>query len=217
MKKKGIVYKVQNKENGKVYIGATTKTVEERKQDHIQKSEIGTGSYFQEAIGTYGPGAFSWEQIDTANDINELATKEKQYNIEYKSLENGYNSDCGGGVQKNVYQYDMEDGRLIGTYDSLESAASAVSAANKSISNACLGYNKSCNGYYWSYTLTEPYVIPKDLRRKEVMQLDLYGNLIARFVSVSEASKYSGISKTCISRCCRGEREQSGGFLWNYI
>ena len=64
MKKKGIIYKAQNRENGDVYIGATTKTVEERKADHIQKSEIGTGSYFQEAIGTFGPEAFSWEQIE---------------------------------------------------------------------------------------------------------------------------------------------------------
>lgn len=75
--KKGIVYKILNKNNRKIYIGATTRTIEERKKDHQQKSNPGIGGYFQEAIGTYGPDAFEWAQIDTANDVNELAEKEK--------------------------------------------------------------------------------------------------------------------------------------------
>ena len=179
-------------------------------------SKKGVRSYFQEAIGTYGPGAFSWEQIDTANDVNELADKEKQYIVQYDSHAEGYNGDTGGGIKKNVYQYRMTDGRLVDQYDCLESAANAVSAVRQSISNACLGYNLSCNGYYWSYTLTEPYVIPRDLRKKSVRQLDLTGIFITVYQSVAEASRLTGLSKTCISRCCRGERKQSGGFIWQY-
>ena len=185
-------------------------------QDHIQKSNKGLGGYFQEAIGTYGPEAFTWEQIDTANDVNEMAAKEKRYIMEYNSNVNGYNSDCGGGVQKNVYQYNMDEGRLVATYDSLENAAEAVNSSKKSISNACLGYNKSCRGFYWSYDFTEPFIPDKDQRKKEVCQFNTDGKLAAKFTSVSEASRNTGISKTCISRCCRGEREQTGGFLWKY-
>ena len=55
MKKKGIIYLAQNKENDEVYIGTTTKTVEERKADHIQKSNNGSGGYFQEASGPMVP------------------------------------------------------------------------------------------------------------------------------------------------------------------
>lgn len=105
MKNESIVYKVCNKENGNVYIGATVKSLEERKADHIQKSKSDNGSYFQEAIGTYGPGAFSWEQIDTADNINELAKKEKEYIMVYNSLNEGYNMDCGGGVMKSIFKY----------------------------------------------------------------------------------------------------------------
>lgn len=217
MKKKGVIYKAQNKKNGKVYIGATTKTVEERKTDHIQKSEIGTGSYFQKAIGTLGPEAFTWEQIDTANDVNELAEKEKQYIIQYNSQDDGYNTDAGGGIKKKVYQFNPIDGKLVAEYDCLLSAANAVNAGKQSISNTCLGYNKTCNGYYWSYNLTEPYIVEKDLRRKEVKQLDLSGNIITTYQSVAEASKQSGVSSTCISRVCRGEREHSRGYIWRYI
>ena len=214
---KRIIYKVIHRESDKVYVGATSKSLEERKADHIQKSNKGLGSYFQEAIGTFGPEAFSWEQIDTANDVNEMADKEKQYILEYNSNKNGYNLDCGGGVQKKVYQYSIPDGILLNRYDSLKNAANAINASRKSISNACLGYNKTCRGFYWSYTLTEPFVPNVDLRKKEVLQTSLDGEMIARYNSVSEASRIAGISKTCISRCCRGEREQSSGFLWKYI
>ncbi len=211
-----IIYKAVNFQSSEVYIGSTSKSVEVRKADHIQKSNKGIGSYFQEAIGTYGPEAFTWEQIDTANDVNEMAAKEKRYILEYTSNINGYNSDCGGGVQKNVYQYSTDGGHLIGTYDSLENAANAVNSSRKSISNACLGYNKTCMGFFWSYDCTEPFFPGKDSRKKGVSQFNLEGNLLANYVSVSEASRITGISKTCISRCCRGEREKTSGFLWKY-
>ncbi|MBC8767357.1 GIY-YIG nuclease family protein [Arenibacter sp. BSSL-BM3] len=214
---KKIIYKATFIETGQVYIGATGKSLEERMQDHVQKSNKGLGGYFQEAIGTYGPEAFAWEQIDTANDVNEMAAKEKRYIMEYNSNVNGYNSDCGGGVQKNVYQYNMDEGKLVGFYDSLEKAAEAVNSSRKSISNACLGYNVTCRGFYWSYDYTEPFIPDKDQRKKEVCQFKTDGELVAKYISVADAAKETGISKTCIARCCRGEREQSGGFIWKYV
>ena len=91
---KRIIYKVLHKASGKVYIGATAKSLEDRIEDHIQKANNGVGSYFQEAIGTYGPEAFTWEQIDTANDPNELAEKEQEYILKYSALEQGFNQDA---------------------------------------------------------------------------------------------------------------------------
>jgi hypothetical protein len=45
-----IIYRAQNIFTNEVYIGATTKSIEERKTDHIQKANKEIGSYFQEAI-----------------------------------------------------------------------------------------------------------------------------------------------------------------------
>lgn len=39
---------------------------------------------------------------------------------------------------------------------------------------------------------------------------------IARYNSVSDASVQTGLSKTTISRACRGERDQTGGYIWGY-
>jgi hypothetical protein len=92
----GIIYKVINTETNEIYIGATKNSIDERKNDHIQKSNNGNGYKFHNAISTYGADSFQWIQIDTAANNDELASKEIKYISEYDSVENGYNSDQGG-------------------------------------------------------------------------------------------------------------------------
>ena len=125
--------------------------------EDIQKANKETGHQFQEAIGTYGPEAFSWAQVDTANTISELARKEKEYILQYDCKENGYNQDAGGGFKKTVYQYSVDDGLLVGQYDSLESAANAVSGTRKSISAACLGKINNYNVKIFDNMRSEAY------------------------------------------------------------
>ncbi|WP_235831694.1 NUMOD1 domain-containing DNA-binding protein [Flavobacterium rhamnosiphilum] len=213
-KKKHLVYKVTNQETGKAYIGVTTRTMEERKADHIKKASKGMGSYFQSAIATFGPAAFQFEQIDTATSSNELAEKEKKYILQYDSKENGYNSDSGGGFKKTVYQFDL-DGNLVASFDGLKEIESTLGHDKRRISNASITATV-WRGSYWSYSQNSTFKPSIDSRKKKVSQYSLDGNLLAQYISVAEASKISGISKTCISRCCRNVREQSGGFIWNY-
>lgn len=211
----GIIYKVINTETNQVYIGATTKSIEERKIDHIQKANKKVGSYFQEAIGTYGSDAFTWEQIDTASSNDELASKEIRYIAEYNAAEDLYNQDKGGGIKKTVYKYNL-DGSLNTTFEDLTSAGQTINVRKQDICRACWSVNHTLGGYLWSYELKEKFIPESDNRKKEVAQHNLNGNLLAYYISVAEASRKSGLSKTCIARCCRGEREQSGGFLWKY-
>lgn len=214
--KYSLIYKAENTLTGEVYIGATTKSLEERKQDHIQKANKKVGGYFQEAIGTYGPEAFNWEEIDTASTNDELAAKEIKYILENNAVEDGYNSDHGGGIKKSVYQYNL-DGTLNATFEDLTSAGSCINVRKQDISRTCWNVNHSLRGYLWSYEYKEPFIVESDNRKKQVVQYNLEGEELARFVSASEASRKTGISKTCITRCCRGERVQTGGFLWEYI
>ena len=213
-KKKHLVYKVTNQETGKAYIGVTTRTMEERKADHIKKASNGMGSYFQSAIATFGPAAFQFEQIDTATSSNELAEKEKKYILQYDSKENGYNSDSGGGFKKTVYQFDL-DGNLVASFDGLKEIESTLGHDKRRISNASITATV-WKGSYWSYSQNNTFKPTMDSRKKKVFQYSLDGEILAQYNSVAEASRETGISKTCISRCCRNEREQSGGFIWNY-
>lgn len=210
-----IVYKVTNQETGKSYIGVTTRSIEERKADHIQKANKGIGGDFQNAIMTYGSEAFRWEQIDTASSNDELASKEIRYISEYDALENGYCSDKGGGIKKTVYKYNL-DGSLNTTFEDLTTAGKSINVRKQAISRACWNVNQTLGGYLWSYEYKEPFIPDPDNRKKQVIQYSLDGKVLACYESASEASRKTGISKTCITRCCRGESEQSRGFLWRY-
>tara|TARA_B100000953_G_C17999544_1_gene414674 strand:- start:270 stop:932 length:663 start_codon:yes stop_codon:yes gene_type:complete len=210
-----IIYKVINTKNNKIYIGATTVSLESRKYDHLLKARVNKGSILHKALATFKPEDFNWVQLDTASNNNELAEKEKQYILKYNSKEGGYNADSGGGIKKTVYQYSKK-GELLAEYDCLESAANAVNVHKNSISNTCLGQNKTCTGFYWSYKLYEKYPIILDFRKKKVLQIDLNDKIVNEFDSVSEASRVTGISKTCIARVCRSERKQTSGYKFKY-
>ncbi|RTY96041.1 NUMOD1 domain-containing DNA-binding protein [Flavobacterium sp. GT3R68] len=211
-----IIYKAINTITQEVYIGATAKTLEDRIEDHIQKANKSNGSYFQEAIATYGADAFVWEAIDTAETANDLAEKERNFIIEFNSQENGYNSNRGGGFKKTIYQYDFNTGEFLNSYEDLQSAATAVDTDKRSISNSCLQIYKSCKQFYWSYTKAPVFKNEPDCRKKFVSQYSLDGTFIADYSSAAEASRKTDVSKTSITRCCRGETEQSKGFVWKY-
>lgn len=211
-----IIYKAINKLTGKIYVGATLKTLESRIKDHLQKARKKIGGEFQKAISTYGEEAFEWTEIDTANGANEMAEKEKEYVIKFNSKEDGYNSDRGGGIKKNIYQYDLETGVILSTFFTLLEAANNVGVDKKTISKACLGEIKNCAGYYWSYDLLNNYQPEEDARKKKVFQFYLNGEFIRSYKSVSEAASLTGINSSSISKCCRGEYKYSGGFNWKY-
>lgn len=210
-----IIYKAQNTLTGECYIGATTKSIEERKQDHLQKAKSGYGQKFHDSISSTGANNFTWEQLDTASNPNELAEKETKYIYDFKAQEEGFNSDCGGGFQKLVYQYN-ENGILIETYNSLTEIKETLGIDKQRISSACLN-STMYNGSFWSYRHLEKIIPKTDLRIKAVNQYSLNQEFIENFKSASEASRLTGISKSCITRCCRGERKSTGGFIWNYI
>ena len=56
--KNNIIYKVVNIKNQKVYIGATTKSMEDRKQDHVAKAANGEVNKLYEDIRAYGSDFF---------------------------------------------------------------------------------------------------------------------------------------------------------------
>lgn len=211
-----IIYKVENKVDGTTYIGATTKSLAERKKDHIQKSNKNPENPFHEAVSTYGEESFMWETIDIATTNDELAEKEVKYISQYAENSGLYNSDRGGGFKKTVYQYDLNDGSLIEKYDCLESAGNLINATKQQISRACLSVSNKYGGFYWSYDYREPFKPELDRRVKSVIQLDIENVELRTFSSVSEASEITGCNKTSIAKVCRGERNHAGGFKWRY-
>ena len=212
----GKIYLLKNCINNEVYVGATTKTIESRIKDHIQKAYKDAKNDLQNAILTYGIENFEWQQIDTACSSNELAKKEKEYIIEYDSKKNGYNSTEGGEIKKIVYKYNIDGGTLNNRFDCLQDAADSVDSTKQCISSVCNSVNQTYGSFYWSYDYKEPFVPKNDRRKKIVLQFDLERNIISTFKSVADASRQTGISKTCISRVCRKERDKTHDFIFRY-
>lgn len=213
----GVIYISKNNETGHYYVGATTRTLDERKRDHIQKAYKGTGHSFHNAIAEYSPALFEWKVVDTADTIEELARKEKMYIVLYDSLRNGYNSDSGGSFKKPIFRYNIQNGQLINSYDSLEDAANAVNATKRQLSKACLKENYKVKGSFWSYSYKTPFLAKRDRRKKAVVQLDIENNIVNVFNSVAQAANRTRVFKSNIAKVCRDERTVAGGYKWRYV
>ncbi len=58
----------------------------------------------------------------------------------------------------------------------------------------------------------------KDVKfASQIHQLDIAGNIVAKYVSVSEASKATGISAGNIRRACSGHLKTTNGFKWECV
>lgn len=64
----GIIYKATSKTSGKIYIGQTTTSLNNRISNHKHKAlyNIDLKNHFHNAIRKYGIDDFIWEVIDTA-------------------------------------------------------------------------------------------------------------------------------------------------------
>lgn len=102
-----IIYKITNKYDGKIYIGQTVRTLEERMGEHKRKKQ----TYFDKHYKNTND--FIVEIIDYANSIEELNEKEKYYISKFNSIfPNGYNY-CEGGDNTTGFRHSEESKRKM--------------------------------------------------------------------------------------------------------
>lgn len=94
----GYIYKITNKINGKIYIGQTSKTIQERFESHLRKAKQHTNRYLYDAMNRYGYENFIISQIEEC-DNSKLDEREIYWIAYYKSNNKkyGYNMTAGGG------------------------------------------------------------------------------------------------------------------------
>lgn len=96
----GYIYKIVNTINGKIYVGQTTKSIEERWQQHKIKAKQHPNRYLYDAMNHYGVENFKIESIEECE--NSLLNEREQYWIRYlhsyylDDNSNGYNMTLGG-------------------------------------------------------------------------------------------------------------------------
>ena len=196
--------------NGKSYIGITCA------KPYHRRWRAGS-SYYQQpkvynAITKYG-----WENIKheilysnlSQDDANRI---EQEMIAKYNSVENGYNVSTGGG----------------GTYGvpCSEEKKRKIGRANR---------GKPCkNGRYLLEYIREHgawnkggHLTPEQYRKiaderkarcnKAISAYDpITLKCVLHFDSCADAAREMGVSKTCISRCAKGGRKTSAGYVWRY-
>ena len=96
----GYIYKITNLIDGKIYIGQTIRTIEQRWKEHCYNANHNKKKYLYDFMRYYGVDNFQIEIIDQCNDQQELDKKEIQWIKFYDSQnqEKGYNISEGGMV-----------------------------------------------------------------------------------------------------------------------
>ena len=176
----GIIYKIENIVNHKVYIGQTSQ--ERGFQDRYCRKGQGIervyNSYLYEqkhnrhynihlfrAIEKYGFDAFVVDEIfEVALDECELNEKEIFYIEKFNSFHNGYNSTLGGDgtygykppTGKNHKQsvrvcQISPDGKLIKIWDSFGDIHRELGLGKGAIANVCIGCKETSGGFVWVY------------------------------------------------------------------
>lgn len=181
-----VIYKFENKINGKVYIGQTVQKLSKRISSHKYPSRNKTLP-IDAAIKKYGIENFSITTIDHANSVDELNEKEKFWIKYYDCISpKGYNLEEGGRNSrksksaiarvsaanrgrfigekspraKRVYMFNL-DGKLLNEYGSAREAARENGTSSSQISSSCRGEHYLCKGYIWSYSENPNLDIPK--------------------------------------------------------
>ena len=92
-----VIYIAKNIFNNKMYIGKTTKNIEDRKRQHFYDAfSNNSQTHFHRALRKYGKDAFIWEILSQYNNEKELNEAEIFFIDNFKSIKEGYNMTSGG-------------------------------------------------------------------------------------------------------------------------
>ena len=199
------VYMHTNKENGKVYIGITSRTLDDR----CRKNGSGYSKHqiaFKRAIQKYG-----WDNFE------HIIIEEQLTEIEAKQLEvemiASYKSNCNR-YKNPTYGYNMTDGGdgCIG--------ANLSEETRKKMSIAKKGKFDGKNNPMYGHIYSDDDIIylrkAHQHEMKSIVQLDLNGNFIKQYESIRDANRQTNINRQCISFCLQGKYQTAGGFKWVY-
>ena len=176
----GVIYKITNNINNKVYIGQTMKPrgfldrypnkgvgIERVYKFHKNNKNRGDGynEHLFNAIEKYGFDAFSVDEIfDTAMSEKELNDKEILYIHMFDSFNNGYNQTLGGcgtsgmpalsgkecPVSRRVCQISIQ-GELIKVWECISDVEKELGFDSSKICCVCRGQRQTTQGYVWVY------------------------------------------------------------------
>lgn len=190
----GYIYKIENQLNHHVYIGQTSRTIEQRWREHLNKKNEGC-SALQRAFKKYGISNFTVEMIEECDD-KVLNDREIWWIKYYDSYYNGYNLTLGG---EQGFKYDSEE--IVKTYIN-----------TKSISKVCKIVGCSHNTVI---NTLEKYGIKREQWEIKVQAINPENLKVEQeFETLTEAAKAFNGNAGTISAALNGKRKTAYGYFW---
>lgn len=205
------IYKITNDINGKIYIGKTNRSIQERFKEHCK--DCTRRNYEKRplyaAMRKYGVEHFHIEQIEETTVPEE---REKYWIEYYGSFKYGYNATIGGDGKPYI-DYEI----VIATYNELKNmnkTAKILGIGADTVSNILHAMHQK--------TLSSSEVVSHEYS-KIINQYTLDGEYVASYPSCIEAARQlhritntSNGAASHISDVCRGKRKSAYGFIWKF-
>jgi group I intron endonuclease len=204
------VYKITNKQNGKIYVGITNQGVDVRWCKHCSDARHNSSFPIHNAIRKYGECNFQIEQIEVVEDVEVLKEREIYWIKEYNSYDRdkGYNLTLGGDGTFGRYHSDE-------TKDKIRQKRLGKKASEAARKQMSIGHQKHV---YSEAELTTR--SNNGIRtRRAVLQYLSDMTLVKEHESITKASEAVGTDRRNISSCLNSKNPnhiRSAGFIWKY-
>ena len=209
----GYIYIIKNDKNNKVYIGKTTKTIEQRFKEHLKdyKKRKEEQRPLYNAMKYYGVEHFWIEELEKTN-IENLEDREIYWINYYNSYKSGYNATIGGDG-KILYDYN----EIIELYkygflqkEIAEKIGCSIDTVKKVLSSNDIKGQKN-----YHKKMMHPISAEKEGKSWEFnSQMEAANWLIENKITTSKDP-----DNVCgsIGRALRGKRGPYLGFTWKYL
>jgi hypothetical protein len=118
---------------------------------------------------------------------------------------------------KKVIRYNL-NGKKIDEFISLREAERITGINHGNISKCCTGKYKHSGGFIFKFENDECNykIINPNAIKKKVIEVDINGNLINEYNSITEASKKTNIDQSNISKICNGKLKKSNNKYFKF-
>ena len=200
--KKCYVYVHINKQNGKRYVGVTSKPIPENRWNHGRGYK--ENPYFYQAIQKHGWDGFEHVILASGLSVQQAFEEEKRLIREWNTQdrEYGYNLTSGG---------EGSPGCIVSEETKRKHA---IASMRENLSEETLRRrSEGLRGRNFS-DLHKQRI--GDSNSKAIEMLDTDGNVLRRFRGARDAEVELNISHSHISQCCHGHRQTTGGYMWRF-